>query len=145
MAMRASMLTILTLGWACTFSLSCQRAMRGPELRYAPAIVELTGRLKVEDHLGAPGYGETPARDEKLRLPILILASPVTVQQDTARDKNNITTAGVSEIQLNMAAPEEQYLQLVGRVVVAKGLLFHAFTAHHYRDIVMVVRKLTVR
>ncbi|TWB29094.1 hypothetical protein FBZ88_104260 [Nitrospirillum bahiense] len=49
-------------------------------LAYEPAVVTLSGTAVMEDHYGPPNFGETPDRDAKLRVPMLMLAEPVDVE-----------------------------------------------------------------
>ena len=50
---------------------------------YGPEVVRLTGHLSIDKEYGPPGYGETPAKDEKLHVAILHLTHPLDVCGDS--------------------------------------------------------------
>jgi hypothetical protein len=65
-----------------------------------------------------------------------VLSGPVDVQGDPKSDLNGETVRDVKKVQLILPATSRC---LIGKDVVAKGALFHAFTGHHYTDVVMNV------
>ncbi|HKR22002.1 MAG TPA: hypothetical protein VJS17_05365, partial [Pyrinomonadaceae bacterium] len=43
-------------------------------LSYEPAIVELEGRLVIQNEWGPPNFGEEPLTDRKEKVPVMVLA-----------------------------------------------------------------------
>lgn len=105
-------------------------------LRYEPAEVELTGKLAVVSRFGPPNFGETPAADERISVPVLILSSPVSVCADTTSDANNEALSGVDSIQL---VRDDALQRLVGRSMVVRGRLSRAVTGRQYFPAVLTV------
>lgn len=107
-------------------------------LSYQPAVAEVKGTLRIKSYYGPPNYGENPETDAKEALPILILDSPVNVRgnPDTKAGFDQESVEDVREIQLVLTMPHKE---LIGKTVVIKGMLFHAFTGHHHTDVLMNV------
>jgi len=59
----------------------------------------LTGVLRLEVHLGPPGYGETPARDERDTILVLELPSPIPVCPDFGQNSRD-SVAHIRRLQL---------------------------------------------
>lgn len=115
-------------------------------LSYDPAVVELEGRLTVQSKYGPPNYGENPKTDAKVRVPILLLTTPVNVRgnpEDKYFDK--LSVAGLRQMQLIIFPIGTPYEQYVGKKVVVKGTLFHAFAGQHYTKAVMDVRSIQLK
>ncbi|MCU1266970.1 MAG: hypothetical protein JWM21_3288 [Acidobacteria bacterium] len=108
-------------------------------LSYEPATVELKGRLTVRRKYGPPNYGEQPKTDAKVTVPVLVLAKPVSVRGTPGDAQNAMSVKGTRQIQLTFSDLETPYKQFIGKNIVVKGTLFHAFSGHHYTDVVMAV------
>lgn len=108
-------------------------------LSYQPTIVELNGTLSVKTYYGPPNYGENPDTDTKEALPVLVLSKPVNVRgnPDPKAGFDRRSVEDVREIQLVLTTPHKEF---IGKTVLVKGTLFHAFTAHHHTDVLMDVR-----
>jgi Domain of unknown function (DUF4431) len=108
---------------------------------YQPKVVEFKGTLSVKTYYGPPNYGENPDTDAKEALPILILSKPVNVRGNpnpkAGFDRRSVED--VREIQLVLTVPHKDF---IGKTVLVKGTLFHAFTAHHHTDVLMDVRSI---
>ena len=109
-------------------------------LSYEPATVELEGRLISEWKYGPPNFGEDPKRDQRVKVPILVLTTRVNVRANPADATNAVAVRNVRRIQLVLS--DVGYRELMGRDVVVKGSLFHSFTGHHYTDVLMDVRSI---
>lgn len=111
-------------------------------LYYQPETVELEGKLVVQSKYGPPNFGEDPKTDEKVRIPVLVLKTPVNVLPIQGQDDgiNTEPVYRVRQIQLSFAAGETDHRKLIGKKVVVKGTLFRAHTGHHYTDVVLTVR-----
>jgi hypothetical protein len=139
--MRFCLFCVVTIA-AIAWSLSAQTPSKGEEwLSYEPAIVELRGKLIIASKYGPPGFGEDPKNDEKVKVPILLLSRPVNVRGDPASDLNTESVSGVKEVQLTFQS-RIPHGQLIGKEVVAKGVLFHGTTGHHYTAVLMDVREI---
>jgi Domain of unknown function (DUF4431) len=114
-------------------------------LSYEPAPVELQGRLTVQWKYGPPNFGEQPKTDQRVKVPILVLARPINVRGTPGDAHNANAVKGARRIQLTFANLPTDYKQLISKNVVAKGTLFHAFSGHHYTDVVMSVDSLELK
>ena len=94
-------------------------ATPGDCLTEAPARVAITGELRREVHLGPPGYGETPARDEGDTIVVLVPRVAVPVCVDTSRGGGKSVRWEVDRFQL-VGIPHTT-LDHVGRRVTAYG------------------------
>ena len=108
---------------------------------YQPTVVEIKGKLIVRRYYGPPNYGENPKTDAKETMPILVLSKPINVQGNTdpkaSFDRQSVKN--VRRIQLEFTKP---YKEFIGKTVLVKGTLFHAFTGHHHTDVLMDVRSI---
>ncbi len=111
----------------------------GAQLAYEPAVVTLSGTLTVAMKYGTPNYGENPATDQKLQIPILRLDHPASVLGDSTSETNRESFSNVKEIQLlfNQAGAHRQ---LINRHVVVTGTLSRAMSGRHFTDVVLSVR-----
>lgn len=138
--MRLCKLTLVLLLLIATRGLA-ETTQKKEWLSYEPAVVELKGRLSVKTFYGPPNYGENPDTDSKEALPILILSKPVSVRgnpdPNSAFDTQSVE--GVRKIELVLTKPFKQF---IGKTVIVKGTLFHAFTGHHHTDVLMQVRSI---
>ena len=112
---------------------------------YEPETVELDGRLVIQSKFGPPNYGENPKTDEKVRIAVLVLRSPISVLPNTGNDYNSRPVHSARQIQLAFITKEIPHKHLIGRDVVVTGRLFHAHTGHHYTDVVLNVRSIELR
>jgi hypothetical protein len=116
------------------------RAQRS--VHYEPEIVELEGKLVVQSKYGPPNFGEQPKTDQKVKLPVLVLKTPVNVLPIQDDGINTEPVYRVRQIQLSFAVGETDHKKLIGKNVVVKGTLFRAHTGHHYTDVVLTVRSI---
>lgn len=114
-------------------------------LRYEPDTVRLSGTLKVEQRYGPPNYGETPAKDERLRVTFLNLAAPINVCGRTTGEDNRESLSGVRQVQLNLAKLRTRPAIKPGQTVTIRGTLYHGFSGYHFTDAVMNVSALESR
>jgi hypothetical protein len=123
-------------------ALLAQAPTKGEDwLSYEPAVVELRGKLIVVSKYGPPGFGENPKTDKKVKVPILFLSRSINVRGNQASDINTESVSGVKEVQLifQSGIPHRQF---IGREVVAKGVLFHSVTGHHYTPVLLEVSEI---
>ena len=89
----------------------------------SPYRVSLTGILRREVHLGAPGYGESPERDERDTILVLELPQDIPVCPDLTQSKHD-SVAHVSRVQLTGDARDG--FDALGSRVTAFGALSRA-------------------
>jgi hypothetical protein len=111
---------------------------RGDEtgcLKSASSAVQIRGVLKREVHLGPPGYGETPAQDERDTIVVLMPLAQLTVCPDSAggvppaRDLRRLQLLNVPH----------STLDAVGRRVTAYGHLVEAVWGWHFTPVLLEV------
>jgi hypothetical protein len=99
--------------------------------------VALRGRVLNEEVFGPPGFGETPAVDQRRSIPVLVLDSPVDICVGGADEIDDAPINAVSKVQLiylPASAP-----RLSGRVSV-DGELQRATNAFHYTPVTLLIR-----
>ncbi|HEX7334337.1 MAG TPA: DUF4431 domain-containing protein [Pyrinomonadaceae bacterium] len=114
-------------------------------LPYEPATVELEGRLTVQSKYGPPNYGENPRTDAKVKVPVLVLLTPVNIRGTPGDATNAKSVRGVRRIQLILLNIKTPYKEFTGKIVVVKGTLFHAHSGHHYTRVVMDVSSIEAK
>jgi hypothetical protein len=112
-------------------------------LPYEPAKVSITGRLTVRNEYGPPNYGETPAQDEKLRVPILELARPADICANPTGDVDRETYHNLREIQLNFAKQQVSPEVYLSRRLNVRGTLYQAISGYHFTKVLMMVDSVT--
>lgn len=122
----------------CGFAASAQEK---DWLSYYPTVVELKGTLRVKLYYGPPNYGENPKTDAKEEMLILTLSKPVSVRgnPDPEAKFDRQSVKNIRKIQLVLTMPDKKF---IGKTVLVKGTLFHAFTGHHHTDVLMNVRSI---
>jgi hypothetical protein len=109
----------------------------GEELKYEPAVVQMTGTV-------SKGKREHP-NGTWFDFYIVKLAAPASIKGDGEKDSFNVDEKGVKEIQV--FSTDEAVLKTIGKLdgkkVAVTGTLFHAHTAWHVRELVMTVKEVT--
>jgi hypothetical protein len=105
---------------------------------YEPRTVWITGRLTRLTFPGAPGYGETPAVDEKETGFYLEPGQPLC----TLADPENRAKTDVRLVQLVLDSAGYATLRpALGTVVTLKGKLFPAISGHHHAPVLLTVAR----
>ncbi len=104
---------------------------------YEPDIVQLAGVLRESICPGPPEYTSIETGDTPERIFVLHLDSPIHVR-DVNFKKNswNEPEDNVSTIQVAVSPIDAQCF--VNRPVIIIGSLFHAITAHHRTEVIMI-------
>jgi hypothetical protein len=124
-------------------------AAQEPSYRYDTGGVQLRGTLTRRSVYGPPGYGETPAQDERGTILVLKLIQPITVEpasQVVHKDNPNADTfKDVRAVQLFIPRNANHGINtLVGKVVLASGVLNEHVAPSEYTDVWMDVRTINV-
>jgi hypothetical protein len=102
-------------------------------LRYEPAVVQVSGTISKGKHQHPNGTW--------FDVLVLKLATPASIKGDGEKDSFNVDEKNVTELQVY--SPDAALLKnmgaLNGKDVTLKGTLFHAHTAWHVRDLVLMV------
>lgn len=114
----------------------------GRWLPYEPTVVELRGILEIQMEFGPPNYGEDPATDARLEVPMLLLESPVSVRGDPYDQTDNATVTNMRKLQLIFLSGAEDYRHLIGKSVAVAGTLSEAMTGHHFTPVVLTVKEI---
>ena len=108
--------------------------------------MELEGRLIAEERFGPPNFGETPDIDARVRIVVLRMNDAIDVVGNPADALNATTERDVVEVQLVFAeAPIYGDAEFYGKPVSVQGRLFHSFTGHHARKVLMRVLEIRAR
>src|ERR1051325_2903644 len=123
MKARTSTLCIL-VGLICLLSPNAH-PQESSWLHYDPDVVTLRGKLTTIINYGAPGYGETPEKDDVEESIILVLPLPIRVKGDPESVVNSPTVTNISHVQLVIyTGVAKGYSRYLNREVVVTGTLF---------------------
>lgn len=104
---------------------------------YEPSIIQLTGTLKECICPGPPEYENIEMGDTPEHVFVLTLDYPVHVRELTPKkDFLDEPEDNVTEIQV--AASSSEARPILGKHVKISGTLFHAITAHHRTEVIMI-------
>jgi hypothetical protein len=110
-------------------------------LSYEPALVALRGVLGHATFPGPPNYENARKGDKAETYWFLTLDSPTCVDEDKSQSGLNPRQRNIRKMQLVLKpGMYEKYRGLVGKRVVATGILFGAHTAHHHTPVLLTVR-----
>jgi hypothetical protein len=113
------------------------------------AGVRLEGKLAERTFYGPSEFGETPSKDAHERVFLLDLVSPITVEPVEGATKNSTcskTFRRVHQVQLLVDLAKSSEAQtLVGKIVVAVGLLDEAHLPSQQTDVIMDVETLSAK
>jgi hypothetical protein len=112
-------------------------------LKYEPNKVSLSGVIVRETHPGPPNYSSTAEGDEPETIWVLKLERAICVL--TANDID-VEEHNQKEIQLLLNDKQYgQYRSLLGQKVAVTGMLFHSFTGHHHKTLLLTTRGIRKR
>ena len=114
-------------------------------LSYEPSAVELHGTIIRETFPGPPNYASIRGGDKPEEYWFVVLSDPICVDQDKAEPDLNPAQKDIHKIQLVFRSADIYKTQkdLVGKRVVAKGMLFGANTGHHHTPVLLTVSTLS--
>lgn len=109
-------------------------------LSYETRGVQLTGRIFKKIFPGPPNYESIKEGDRPEEAWIIHLAKPICVKANE-QDEDDVAENDVSELQLVLRGNQfAQIRRLMKRgAVTVTGYLFHSFTGHHHRAVLMWV------
>jgi hypothetical protein len=103
-----------------------------------PAGTAVRGRLRMEVHLGPPGYGETPKSDERDTIVVLVLPNPLRVCADTASAIRGTSDSGSSEVdRFQLAGVPKSIWSNVGDSVTVYGALRGREWGWHFTPVIL--------
>lgn len=110
-------------------------------LRYEPAVVNLTGTVRMEQHYGPPNFAPG-SRIETV--PVLVLARPVTVQGNAGSPADGDSYQHVTRIQLVLAMPggSNELSAYAGKRVQATGRLFEKVSGENFTDVLLDIQQI---
>jgi hypothetical protein len=114
-------------------------------LSYEPSRVQLTGTIIRRSFPGPPNYESVERGDKPEVAWLLALSQPICMEQDKKDPDLNPAQRSIRKIQLVFrdAGPYGTQKELVGKKVVARGMLFSAHTGHHHTPVLLTVSTLT--
>ena len=112
-----------------------------PVLRYEPAVVHLTGTVRLEQHYGPPNFAPGSRMEA---VPVLVLARPVTVQGNAGSPADGDSYQHVTRIQLVLARPggSSELSAYAGKHVQASGHLFEKVSGENFTDVLLDVQQI---
>ncbi|WP_044559784.1 hypothetical protein [Azospirillum sp. B4] len=108
-------------------------------LHYEPAVVTLSGTVVMEDHYGAPNFGETPEQDAKLRVPMLRLDVPVDVAGDPHSDTNLSSFEDVDQMQI-VLVQGRSVDGFIGKHVTVTGTLAEQLDGGDFTQVLITMK-----
>ena len=142
------MLTNCLLGLGVVLSI-CQASAEDRVLHYEPAVVELSGTVKVEGHYGPPGFGSSPKMDRVLYVPVLVLDAPVNVVGNPLDPRSRLQLDGtsfhaVTRMQMVFDTPGTNTRALDGEPVTLRGTLFQKVSGENFTDVLVTVQSVSI-
>jgi hypothetical protein len=114
-----------------------------PIVPYEPDIVQLTGILYESICPGPPEYTSIEMGDAPEHNFVLQLNSPIHVRDINFKENSwNEPEDDISAIQVALSPEDAQYF--VNKPVVITGSLFHAGTAHHRTEVIMLNNQIDI-
>lgn len=104
--------------------------------------VQLSGVYADSQAYGPPGFGETPAKDAKWQIPILVLNKPFSVCSGAASDSAGRVTSAMSRVELDFSKNPAASLPPVGEDIVVHGRLERRSTISQITDPILTVDSL---
>jgi hypothetical protein len=144
-------MVIFLTGSGISFARQNAPKKTGPDTTFkCETGVRLEGKLAERTFYGPPGFGATPLKDTHESVFLLDLTSSITVEPAegaTTKDSTCLKTfRRVHQVQLFVApAKSSEAQKMVGKVVVAVGLLEGAHLPSQHTDVIMDVETLTVK
>ncbi len=134
----------LLAAFSCLVVVGAQAAEQ-QQVRYEPAVVRLSGVVKIEKRYGPPGFGTSPATDRQISVPILTLDAPVTVVGNPPNSRERLTVDGdtyrnVTRMQLVFTTPGAKVGGLDGERATFTGTLFEKVSGENYTDVLLSVQ-----
>jgi hypothetical protein len=112
-------------------------------LKYSPAVVELSGEIVTKIFYGAPGFGENPQSDAKEKVYLLKLDRRIAVAANANDETQTSSYQDIGLVQLDSDSSVVLHIrELVGKRVVATGVLDAATTGHQHTEIVFSLNDL---
>ena len=110
-------------------------------LRYEPAVTNLTGTVRMEQHYGPPNFAPG-SRIETV--PVLVLARPVTVQGNSGSPADGDSYQHVTRIQLVLARPggSDVLSAYAGKRVQATGRLFEKVSGENFTEVLLDIQQI---
>ena len=102
------------------------------------APIELAGSVTRETHYGPPTFGEHPATDKKMRVPLLRLANPTKL---CTRVSNEFGTVPSQIRKIQIINQSGRALPADRRFHTFSGVLFQAENALHFTPVIFLVKK----
>ena len=138
----------LLAAFSCLASVGAHAADQ-VQVRYEPAVVQLSGVVKIEKHYGPPGFGKSPATDRQVSVAILTLDAPVTVIGNAPNPRGRLTVDGetfrnVRRMQLVFTTPGTKTGGLDGEHATFTGTLFQKVSGENYTDVLLSVQGLSL-
>jgi hypothetical protein len=137
-------LMITIFAWCQAISFGQQESIDkpnpAPSYHYDVEGIQLEGMLGERKVYGPPGFGETPAKDERATILILRLPRGITVEplaHSKAKDSPNLDTArNIHEVQLFVGRSQTAAARkLLGKNVVVVGTLNEAVAPSQYTKV----------
>ncbi len=108
-----------------------------------PSKLWLSGTLRQEVRLGPPGYGETPGRDERDTILVLLLDAPVRVCADNTPGARHSAVDSISALQLSGSIGGLS--SHVDERIDVMGSLFHADFGPQFTAVLIEVERIRLR
>lgn len=111
------------------------------DFQYEPAVSKISGTLVEKIFYGAPNYGETPEKDEKVKVLILKTDYPINVlaQPDQDPEIADKTVRGITEIQVYSTDKKWDLKKLKNKKVTLQGLFQTGRTSGQFTEVVLLV------
>ncbi|WP_296150566.1 hypothetical protein [uncultured Flavobacterium sp.] len=125
---------------------SSRKTLRDRNFYYEPMHSEIIGTLVLDHFFGPPGYGETPEMDRVESAWVLELEAPINVIQNNSEleeGNSNYSKFNIDRVQLSGHGSGIDMQFFKNKKVNASGILWGAYSGHHYAPILMTLQQIT--
>ncbi|MDR2145503.1 MAG: DUF4431 domain-containing protein [Tannerella sp.] len=112
--------------------------------RYEPEISVISGTLTKKQFYGAPNYGETPEKDEKVWVYVLKTDKAISVYGNPDEDPETAdqTVKDLDLIQTYSLDKKMDLKKYEGKKIKIEGVFQPAINGHHYTPVILEVKKI---
>lgn len=114
-------------------------SLGNPCVRLEPAGVAIQGQLLTEVHVGPPGYGETPAADERDTVVVVQARAPLRVCADTAAVAAATPGSSAEITRFQLQGVSAAVWSHIGEIVTVYGALQVREWGAHFTPIILWV------
>src|SRR5215471_20884356 len=130
----------ITITLVCSvFAASAKSQAGQPCLDYGPAEARLTGTIVRKTYPGPPEYESVRKGDAPERYWLLLLSKPICTNEDRPNFDSAYKNVRSLQLVFDSERAYKKYRALLGKHVIAIGMLFAGNNIHHKTPVLLIV------